>query len=232
MTNNTPHTAPKPQTPQIQRPPGEDLQPPSTSPSQSTHASARLPLTAQIRRPKGQNLNSVSSAQAQIYRSPPQPHTTPQIQRPPGEDLQPPSTSPSQSTHASARLPLTAQIRRPKGQNLNSDTRKSAKLKSKGFNFAKEEQTERNGCRRAQPNGWARRRSEAQFVPTWSEWRDSNSRPPAPKAGALPTAQHPDVIRFKKSPKRMFRAGAAARIRTGDLILTKDALYLLSYSSI
>ena len=25
----------------------------------------------------------------------------------------------------------------------------------------------------------------------WSEWRDSNSRPPAPKAGALPTAQHP-----------------------------------------
>ena len=24
-----------------------------------------------------------------------------------------------------------------------------------------------------------------------SEWRDSNSRPPAPKAGALPTAQHP-----------------------------------------
>ena len=30
----------------------------------------------------------------------------------------------------------------------------------------------------------------------------------------------------------MFRAGAAARIRTGDLILTKDALYLLSYSSI
>ena len=27
----------------------------------------------------------------------------------------------------------------------------------------------------------------------WSEWRDSNSRPPAPKAGALPTAQHPDM---------------------------------------
>ena len=26
---------------------------------------------------------------------------------------------------------------------------------------------------------------------SWSEWRDSNSRPPAPKAGALPTAQHP-----------------------------------------
>ena len=27
----------------------------------------------------------------------------------------------------------------------------------------------------------------------WSEWRDSNSRPPAPKAGALPTGQHPDL---------------------------------------
>ena len=26
----------------------------------------------------------------------------------------------------------------------------------------------------------------------WSEWGDSNARPPAPKAGALPTAQHPD----------------------------------------
>ena len=28
-----------------------------------------------------------------------------------------------------------------------------------------------------------------------SEWRDSNSRPPAPKAGALPTAQHPGIRR-------------------------------------
>ena len=27
-------------------------------------------------------------------------------------------------------------------------------------------------------------------------------------------------------------SGAASQIRTGDLILTKDALYLLSYSSI
>ena len=26
----------------------------------------------------------------------------------------------------------------------------------------------------------------------WSEWGDSNSRHPAPKAGALPTALHPD----------------------------------------
>ena len=28
----------------------------------------------------------------------------------------------------------------------------------------------------------------------WSEWRDSNSRHPAPKAGALPTALHPDTM--------------------------------------
>ena len=28
------------------------------------------------------------------------------------------------------------------------------------------------------------------------------------------------------------KIGAASQIRTGDLILTKDALYLLSYSSI
>ena len=28
----------------------------------------------------------------------------------------------------------------------------------------------------------------------WSEWRDSNSRHPAPKAGALPAALHPDTM--------------------------------------
>ena len=33
----------------------------------------------------------------------------------------------------------------------------------------------------------------------WSEWRDSNSRPPAPKAGALPTGQHPDLCSVKLS---------------------------------
>ena len=36
----------------------------------------------------------------------------------------------------------------------------------------------------------------------------------------------PEIRRFQ-----VFR-GAAGRIRTADLILTKDALYLLSYSSI
>ena len=33
------------------------------------------------------------------------------------------------------------------------------------------------------------------LVVFWSEWGDSNSRHPAPKAGALPTALHP-VIQF------------------------------------
>ena len=37
----------------------------------------------------------------------------------------------------------------------------------------------------------------------------------------------------QKAPDfRQVLSGAAARIRTGDLILTNDALYLLSYSSI
>ena len=36
----------------------------------------------------------------------------------------------------------------------------------------------------------------------WSEWGDLNSRPPAPKAGALPTAQHPVIVcRRKMEPK-------------------------------
>ena len=30
------------------------------------------------------------------------------------------------------------------------------------------------------------------IIISWSEWRDSNSRHPAPKAGALPTALHLD----------------------------------------
>ena len=43
-----------------------------------------------------------------------------------------------------------------------------------------------------------------------------------------------DIFATKKHRKRKFSMlfGAAGRIRTADLILTKDALYLLSYSSI
>ena len=33
------------------------------------------------------------------------------------------------------------------------------------------------------------------FLLIWSEWRDSNSRHPGPKPGALPTGPHPDSIR-------------------------------------
>ena len=38
---------------------------------------------------------------------------------------------------------------------------------------------------------------------------------------------------MKKTPKKLdvFSSGAANQSRTGDLILTKDALYLLSYIS-
>ena len=38
-------------------------------------------------------------------------------------------------------------------------------------------------------------RKQVRIIFVWSEWRDSNSRPPAPKAGALPTAQHPGIRR-------------------------------------
>ena len=33
----------------------------------------------------------------------------------------------------------------------------------------------------------------------WSEWRDSNSRHPGPKPGALPTGPHPDIELKKKA---------------------------------
>ena len=36
--------------------------------------------------------------------------------------------------------------------------------------------------------------SDTKLAPTWSEWGDSNSRHLAPKASALPTALHPDIL--------------------------------------
>ena len=42
----------------------------------------------------------------------------------------------------------------------------------------------------------------------------------------------PDLHKKKKLRHKVGAFGAAGRIRTADLILTKDALYLLSYSSI
>ena len=51
-------------------------------------------------------------------------------------------------------------------------------------------------CRHfAQQNKNARQFLSNQRAFAISEWRDSNSRPPAPKAGALPTAQHPVIRR-------------------------------------
>ena len=35
--------------------------------------------------------------------------------------------------------------------------------------------------------------NSVRIIISWSEWGDSNSRHPAPKAGALPTALHPDI---------------------------------------
>ena len=40
------------------------------------------------------------------------------------------------------------------------------------------------------------------------------------------------AVEIEKAPTEVEAFGAAGRIRTADLILTKDALYLLSYSSI
>ena len=38
--------------------------------------------------------------------------------------------------------------------------------------------------------------SSCGYLCYWSEWRDSNPRHPAPKAGALPTALHPGNIKL------------------------------------
>ena len=34
---------------------------------------------------------------------------------------------------------------------------------------------------------------QKRFIAFWSEWRDSNSRHPGPKPGALPTGPHPEI---------------------------------------
>ena len=38
--------------------------------------------------------------------------------------------------------------------------------------------------------------SQLSYIPKWSGRHDSNVRPPAPKAGALPTAQRPEMNGF------------------------------------
>ena len=48
---------------------------------------------------------------------------------------------------------------------------------------------------------------QKRFIAFWSEWRDSNSRHPGPKPGALPTGPHPDRMQFlrQKSRQRTLR---------------------------
>ena len=52
----------------------------------------------------------------------------------------------------------------------------------------------------------------------WSEYKDLNLGPPAPKAGAL--------TRLRYTPKK---TGAPTTIRTQDLLITNQLLYQLSY---
>ena len=48
----------------------------------------------------------------------------------------------------------------------------------------------------------------------WSEWRDSNSRPPAPKAGTLPTGLHP-VAKKSRFVSALRHAVDYSRLRSG-----------------
>ena len=65
-------------------------------------------------------------------------------------------------------------------------------------------------CRQfAQQNKNARQFLSNQRAFAVSEWRDSNSRPPAPKAGALPTAQHPGVWRHRQNIVYRFLRGSS-----------------------
>ena len=47
-----------------------------------------------------------------------------------------------------------------------------------------------------QPKRKNNRQPQGLSVIFWSKWRDSNSRPPVPETGALPTALHLDLICF------------------------------------
>ena len=76
----------------------------------------------------------------------------------------------------------------------------------------------------------------------WSCWADSNCRMPVasrphPRRSNVRFAHRSAVqimCQYETSSRAVRReslSGAAGQIRTADLILTKDALYLLSYSS-
>ena len=55
------------------------------------------------------------------------------------------------------------------------------------------------------------------IVLIWSKWRDSNSRHPAPKAGALPTALHLDRRPMKLTDSKSIICTGANRA-TADFV--------------
>ena len=48
----------------------------------------------------------------------------------------------------------------------------------------------------------------------WSKWRDSNSRPPVPETGALPTALHLDLVIFMRFSVSGQTCGQTENLRT------------------
>ena len=61
----------------------------------------------------------------------------------------------------------------------------------------------------------------------WSEWRDSNSRHPGPKPGALPTGPHPGTMGHYTSPWRKNQSNFAfhSKNKTGGLTAPTHSLY-------
>ena len=67
---------------------------------------------------------------------------------------------------------------------------------------------------------------------SWSGIRDSNPRPSAWEANALPTELIPHIIKTKtgaEHPYSIVLYGADTRTRTGDLRITNALLYQLSH---
>ena len=93
----------------------------------------------------------------------------------------------------------------------------------------------RDCCRRtAKRPFWAAARVRRTSVFTAGETLGAGAAlpPRAWKSRRVERAHSPRNPKRKKRPVgHVFLFGAASQIRTGDLVLTKDALYLLSYSS-
>ena len=57
----------------------------------------------------------------------------------------------------------------------------------------------------------------------WSEWRDSNSRHPGPKPGALPTGPHPDMKLRESSRSGQTCGQRLIKTKTGEKSSRKSA---------